>query len=107
MQYTINEFRMEAFKEVYQVYEVFQNFFGEDSVDLQNLPDNSQILDAFDSFDIEESEYEHNYNIPDDRLTALIRSLGYARPFILVYWPRVRVTNENDKSIVVLKRNGG
>lgn len=92
---------MEAFKEVYQVYKVFQNFFGEDSVDLQNLPDDSQILDAFNSFDIEESEYEHNYNIPDDRLADLIRYLGYARPFILVYWPRVRVTNENDKSIII------
>lgn len=101
MQYTINQFRKEAFKEVYQVYEVFQNFFGEDSVDLQNLPDNSQILDTFYSFDIEESEYEHVYNIPDDMLADLIRSLGYAKPFILVYWPRVRVTNENDRSIII------
>ena len=101
MQYTINQFRMEAFKEVYQVYKVFQDFFVEDSVDLQNLPDDSQILDAFDSFDIEESEYEHVYNIPDDRLTPLIRSLSYVKPFILVYWPRVRITNENDKSIII------
>lgn len=101
MQYTINEFRREAFKEVYQVYKVFQDYFGEDFVDLQNLPDNSQILDAFESFDIEESEYEHNFNIPDASLTALIRSLGYASPFILVYWPRVKVTNENDKSIII------
>ena len=83
------------------MYKVFQDFFGEDSVDLQNLPDDSEILGAFDSFDIEESEYEHVYNIPDDRLAALITSLGYAKPFILVYWPRVRVTNENDKSIVI------
>lgn len=92
---------MEAFKEVYQVYKVFQDFFGEDSVDLQNLPNDSQILEAFDSFDIEESEYEHVYNIPADRLAALITSLGCARPFILVYWPRVKVTNENDKSIII------
>ena len=101
MQYTINEFRKEAFKEVYQVYKVFQDFFGEDSVDLQNLPDNSEILGVFDCYDIEESENEHNYSIPDDSLATLIRSFGYARPFILVYWPRVRVTNENDKSIVI------
>jgi len=101
MQYTINQFRKEAFKEVYQVYEVFKDFFGEDSVDLQNLPNDSEILDAFESFDIEESEYEHVYNISDDRLTTLIESLGYAKPFILVYWPRVKVTNENDKSIII------
>lgn len=101
MQYTINEFRKEAFKEVYQVYKVFQDFFGEGSVDLQGLPDDDIIALRFDEHNIPMREDGSCYEANDNKFNSVIRDFSNARPFILVYWQRVRVTNENDKSIVI------
>jgi hypothetical protein len=101
MQYTINEFRKEAFKEVYQVYKVFQDFFGEDSVDLQGLPDDDIIAFRFNEHDIPMREDGSCYEANGNSFNSVIRDFSNARPFILVYWPRVRVTNENDKSIII------
>ena len=98
MQYTINEFRREIFKEVYQVYGVFQNFFGEDSVDLQGLPSDENISHVLFWNEVPQSE-DGGCNITEEALSSL--SLPAYNPFILVYWPRVRVTNENDKSIII------
>ena len=101
MQYTINEFRMEVFKEVYQVYKVFQDFFGEDSVDLQGLPDDDIIAFRFNEHDIPMREDDSCYEANGNKFNSVIRDFSNTRPFILVYWPRVKVTNENDKSIII------
>ena len=96
MQYTINELRKAIFRQVYQVYEVFQNFFGEDYVDLQNLPDidiTCQICGI--------QEYEHVYEVSDEQLRMAVDTYAFNRQFILIYWPRVRVTNENDRSVII------
>jgi hypothetical protein len=98
MQYTINEIRRKIFKEVYQVYEVFQNFFGEDSVDLQGLPSDDDISHVLFWNEVPQSE-DGGCNITEEALSSL--SLPAYNPFILVYWPRVKVTNENDKSIII------
>lgn len=92
---------MEAFKEVYQVYKVFQDFFGEDSVDLQNLPDDDIIALHFNEHTIPLREDGSCYEANGNTFNSVIREFNNIRPFILVYWPRVRVTNENDKSIVI------
>ena len=100
MQYTINQLRNGVFSQVWQVYEVFQNFFGEDSVDLQNLPDDDYIAALLEEKEIyprDGSCYEGDgYKFADVK-----RILSSVRPFILVYWPRVMVTNEHDKSILI------
>ena len=44
MQYTINELKHKIFKDVYDVYEIFQNFFDEEHTDLQNIPDDEDIV---------------------------------------------------------------
>lgn len=92
---------MEAFKEVYQVYKVFQDFFGEDSVDLQDLPDDDVIALHFNAHDIPMREDGSCYEANGNTFNSVIRDFSNARPFILVCWPKVRVTNENDKSIVI------
>lgn len=92
---------MEAFKEVYQVYKVFQDFFGEDSVDLQGLPDDDTIALRFDEHDIPMREDGSCYEAHGNTFNNIIGGFSNTRPFILVYWPRVRITNENDKSIVI------
>ena len=92
---------MEAFKEVYQVYKVFQDFFGEDSVDLQGLPDDDLIDFYFDQHDIPMREDGSCYEANGNTFNSVIRDFNNVKPFILVYWPRVKVTNENDKSIII------
>ena len=101
MQYTINQFRREAFKEVYQVYRVFQDFFGENAVDLQGIPDDKNIEECFQQYDIEESEYEHVYNMSDQQLLSATAHYENTHPFILVHWPRVKITNEHDRHITI------
>lgn len=101
MQYTINQFRKEAFKEVYQVYEVFQNFFGEDNVDLQDLPDDDTIAAKFSERNIPMREDGSSYEGHGNTFNSVIRDFSTITPFILVYWPRVKVTNENNKSIYI------
>ena len=101
MQYTINQLRSEVFSQVWQVYEVFQNYFGEDSVDLQNLPDDDYIAELLEEKEVYPREDGSCYE-GDDRKFAGVKSImSSVRPFILVYWPTVRVTNENNKSILI------
>ena len=88
MQYTPNQLRREIFKEVYQVYGVFQDFFGENSVDLQGIPPDECLL----PYDTTLEDLPH-LDITADMLKGLIFAQRNVRPFILVYWPRVRVTN--------------
>lgn len=101
MQYTINQFRKEAFKEVYQVYEVFQNFFGIDSVDLQDLPDDDTIAAKFSERNISMREDGSCYEGHGNAFNSVIRDFSTVTPFILVYWPRVKVTNENNRYIYI------
>ena len=92
---------MALFHDVYQVYEVFKDYFGEDFTDLQGLPDDSGMEDIIQACDIEESEHEHVYNVSDAQLSTAFRMCAGRHPFILVYWPRVIVTNENNRSITI------
>lgn len=78
------------------MYGVFQDFFGKDSVDLQGIPPDECLLPA----DITLEDLPH-LDITADMLKGLIFAQRNVRPFILVYWPRVRVTNENNKSISI------
>lgn len=101
MQYTINQLRNEVFSQVWQVYEVFQNYFGEDSVDLQNLPDDDYIAELLEEKEIYPREDGSCYEGDGHKFAGVKSVLSSLRPFILVYWPKVIVTNENDKSILI------
>jgi hypothetical protein len=94
MYYTIDQLKHAVFKQVYDVYDVFINYFGEDFVDLQGLPNDLYILP--NDCCIEELP---NFDISDEMLQGLTHSQHNVKPFILVYWPRVTVTNEYNKSI--------
>ncbi len=96
MQYTISQLRQTVFKEVFQVYEVFQNYFGEEYTDLQGLPPDEFLLP--NEVGMEELSA---FDMTDECLQAIISRNAGAKPFILVYWPRVKVTNEHDKSIYI------
>lgn len=103
MLYTINELRQKLFQHVYDVYDIFLNFFGEEHVDLQGIPSEQEILDTLD---IEETEsegiYELSYSISEQLLQDLTSNFSNPPyPYILVWWPEVKVTNENDRSVMI------
>ena len=101
MLYTINELRQKMFHSVYDVYEIFQNFFGEEYTDLQGMPDNDRILNSLYAWDVEESEYEHNYEVSDEQYANILHLYESTKPHIIVWWPKVTISNENNKSVEI------
>lgn len=106
MLYTINQLIREVSLEgVYRVYDVFKNHFGEDFVDLQGVPTEEDVLSCMDSysdvFSFTPLGHDDLYDASEsawDEVKVFIRD---CRPFIIVWWPHVTVTNENDKSIEI------
>lgn len=97
---TINQLRQEVFQHVYDVFDIFKNFFGEEHVDLQHIPTDNDI--AFMLEDRNFSLREDGSYEGDGRKFASVRSaLSNIKPFILVWWPTVKITNEHNRSIVI------
>lgn len=97
MNYTINELRKKVCERAYEVYDIFCEFFGEAYVDIQNLPTIDRLREMCSShFDNNESYVYSDLGITNLRETLMS---GPTKPFILVWWPRVTVTNENNRSI--------
>lgn len=96
MEYTRESFEQKIYGKVYEVYSIFKNFFGVEFVDLQNADIEDDILGLYGETNKE--------TFTDDDVNAVIRlktNTVNSHPFILVYWPSVTVTNENDKSVVI------
>lgn len=72
----------EATQRPLQVLEIFNEFFGEDRVDMQGLPDISLVPDRFQT--------------SAETFKTFLRGAS-SNLFILVHFPRVKVTNEYDK----------
>lgn len=88
---TINSLQEEIFRPLNDVYAIFKDFFGEDKVDLQ--------IGNYSSIDC--TPYVSN-DIVDTQITDLRDHISEASyPFIMVYWPEVKVTNEHNKSITI------
>ena len=100
MQCTINELKHEIFKDVYDVYEIFQNFFEEEYTDLQG-PINDEFLknEVYICTDIGNIEADNPFELSDEELSRIKVRYGNTHFDIIVWWPRVTVTNEHDKSI--------
>lgn len=99
MQYTINELRQKLFSPVYDVYEVFQNFFDERYVDLQGLPDNEELSEMLMQFWGIQPIGSDSYELNDADYEAIKSRYNDTRATIMVWWPNVRVTNEHDKFV--------
>ena len=95
MLYTIEEIKQKICEKPLEVYEIFRNFFGEDFVDIQKLPTQEVIERIIVPAYVKEDDT--HYEIPDDRISVLQSYFG--KPDIMVYWPEVTITNENDRSI--------
>ena len=71
------------------IYGVFKNFFGEEFVDMQNYPSLDDYISNAKMLHSEE------FIMADD----MIDDSSFSRINILVRFPEVRITNENDKYI--------
>ena len=98
MQYTINELRQKLFSTVYDVYEIFKNFFDERYVDLQGLPDSEQLLEVIRLY-CPQSYDTSPHEISDSQYEQIRARFSDTRAIIMVWWPNVRVSNEHDKFV--------
>jgi hypothetical protein len=101
MQYTINQLRQEIFGKVYEVYDVFQNFFGEQFTDLQEVPEDDLIISSLSNWNVHPGDAEGTWLLNGRQLTSVKQQWGTLKPVIMVWWPEVTITNENDKSITI------
>lgn len=101
MEYTINELRQKIFQQIYSTYDIFKNFFGEEYVDLQNVPDDENIEVSLLNLDCHETEHEGSWEVSDDNYNRICNTWQSLIPEIYVWWPEVTVTNENDRSVQI------
>lgn len=107
MNLTINQIYKKIYKDVDAVYEVFKNFFGESYTDLQRSATLEDIRVFLDGKGVkipplsEDDPYNEPLDIPDDIMNSVFRMVEGSRSVIYVWWPKVTVTNEYDKSIVI------
>lgn len=105
MIYTINQLRQEILGNIYNVYEIFQNFFGEQYTDLQGIPTDEDIANFMSNYPsvvtVTIAERENCYDIQASTLREIKRAYSSLTLPILVWWPRVTITNENDRSVVI------
>jgi len=100
MKYTLEELRKEVFKDVYNVYEVFQNFFGEEFVDLQFI-DSIEDIPFTDEHLILNVVLEtlNKTDVTDSELAEVKELVKKWIPTIYVWWPTVTITNEHNRSV--------
>lgn len=99
-----------------EVLEIMSDFYGEDKVDMQGFPTLQEFQDYLSTTPIGEYLPTTAVSIDDrlrlrdplnqqpveeeviDRLLAIKRAFhGIFKGFVLIYFPQVRVTNENDR----------
>lgn len=109
MEYTVNQLYQYLFEKPLAIYEIFKGFFGEDFVDIQTHF-GSQITSCKEYLftkicdkDAVLKKTEEDFNIPfevsDKQLKGLEYILENKKCTIYVWWPRVTVTNEYNKSV--------
>ena len=100
MQYTFDNLYETVFGQVFNVYEIFKNFFGEQFVDLQQMPSSGEFEQSiYNCTDLGNIDPDEPFEISDEQLITLKTRYNSLTPSIFVWWPHVTVTNENDKSI--------
>lgn len=94
MVFTPLQLKQHIYQPVFEVYDIFKNFFGEDYTDLQDILNddeyNSLIADYY-------PQPDSSQEITEEVLAELKEHIP--NPHILVWWPKVTVTNEYDKHI--------
>lgn len=80
-----------------KIYEIFCDFFGEEHVDLQNIYDKDSLCSTIIYYcnnDIEKLKNNKSFYIDDYKHL-------YSYPYILVWFPKLKITNEYNESVEV------
>ena len=110
MEYTVNQLYQHLFEKPLSIYDTFKGFFGEDFVDIQihqgrELASFKEYLFAkiCDEASITNGDKEEDFNlhfeVSAEQLVELENIAKDKRFIIYVWWSRVTVTNEYDKSV--------
>lgn len=107
MQYTINQLYQHLNEKVNTIYDTFKGFFGESNVDLQPSVNKNtaisyiiaELLRKDVKLNLEDKEYNTNYDVPDRAIETLEAEFATSKYIIYVWWNRVTITNENNKSV--------
>jgi hypothetical protein len=110
MEYTVNQLYQHLFEKPLSIYDTFKGFFGEDFVDIQTHQ--GRELSSFkeylfvkicDEASITNGDKDEDFNlhfeISAEQLVELENIAKDKRFIIYVWWPRVTVTNEYNKSV--------
>ena len=104
MQYTIDQIHRHITQKVYDIYEIFKGFFGEDNVDLQGNAVTPLLKSSF-AFYLQGHSAQlvkgtkDTYEVSDAFLKVMEEHYMTMKSTIYVWWSNVTVTNENDKSV--------
>ena len=102
MQYTINDLRLRLLQNVYNVYDIFVHQFGEGQVDLQGIPDDEEIKHMLYAWtDIGNIEDNVPIELSDESILHIQNHCTNYVYDIIVWWPSVKVSNENDKYVFI------
>lgn len=113
MQYTIKQVWDHLHEKVKDTYDIFKSFFGEEHVDLQpysafctfeNNKDSLRLYMAIgkDTKVVRKDEkYGSVYDISEETLKDIEERYAHQIYNIFIWWDKVTVTNENDKSVVI------
>lgn len=101
MEYTINSLKEVLLRDVNIVYDVFKEFFGEVYTDIQGTPTEEAIRRILQHLRCSPNEENDTWEISDEDLASIKDGFSTLRPEIYIHWPRVTVTNENDRSVVI------
>ena len=110
MKYTVNQLYQHLYERPLNIYEIFKGFFGEDFVDIQTCL--GRELSSFKEYlfakicdessitkGAAEEDYNLSFDVTEEQLVELENIVKNKRFIIYVWWPRVTVTNEYNKSV--------
>lgn len=81
---TLEQIYKSVMEKPLQILSIFNEYFGEDKVDMQGFPTLPQVLSRF----------------PEGYSASTIKDwIASFNGYILVWWPHIQVTNEHDRSV--------
>lgn len=97
MEYTVEKLKQTLFENVFEVYDIFKNHFKEKYVDLQGLPLDQDFAYRLEYLHSIKKNDDGTFTVSDSALNTLKNV--FSNIIIYVWWPKVTVTNEYNKSI--------
>lgn len=112
MQYTIKQVWDHLHEKVKDTYDIFKSFFGEEHVDLQPYSASFTFESNKDSLRLymsigkakvirKDEKYGSVYDISEETLKDIEERYANQIYNIFIWWDKVTVTNEHDKSVVI------